>query len=79
MCDSVPDPGFVTAPGHRPAARAALAGALHPALPEIGYAEALRRGCVHEAIPHQLDTGHEPDLALAERLICERLPPITVS
>jgi kynurenine 3-monooxygenase len=46
--------------------------------PEIGYAEALRRGDVQEAILRELDRGlgTEPDLALAEHLILERLPRI---
>jgi len=47
--------------------------------PEIGYAEALRRGNVQEAILQELDTGQgaAPDLALAGRLIEDRLPRIT--
>lgn len=44
--------------------------------PEIGYAEALRSGNVQEEILHEHDAGREPDLARAERLIFERLPPI---
>lgn len=46
--------------------------------PEITYAEALRRGAVQAQLLEELDpgTGGEPDAALAEKLISERLPPI---
>ncbi|HXN80480.1 MAG TPA: hypothetical protein VN869_06200, partial [Steroidobacteraceae bacterium] len=46
--------------------------------PEITYAEALRRGCVQAQLLEELDPGAagEPDAALAEKLISERLPPI---
>jgi kynurenine 3-monooxygenase len=46
--------------------------------PEIPYAEALRRGAVQEALLAELDAGNsaEPDPALAERLVLERLSPI---
>jgi kynurenine 3-monooxygenase len=46
--------------------------------PEIPYAEALRRGAVEAQLLDELDRGPgaEPDAALAERLVCERLPPI---
>jgi len=45
--------------------------------PEIGYAEAQRRGAVQSAILAELIRGKvnadQVDLALAERLIAERL------
>ena len=44
--------------------------------PEIPYAEALRRGAVQAELLLQLDASGEPDSALAERLVTERLPPI---
>jgi kynurenine 3-monooxygenase len=46
--------------------------------PEITYAEALRRGAVQAQLLEELDPGSaaEPDAALAEKLISERLPPI---
>jgi kynurenine 3-monooxygenase len=46
--------------------------------PEIGYAEALRRGAVQEELLDELDTGagREPDAARAEELVLERLPPL---
>ncbi|MGP8032638.1 MAG: FAD-dependent oxidoreductase [Steroidobacteraceae bacterium] len=44
--------------------------------PEIPYAEALRRGAVQSELLAELDTGGEPDAALAERLVHERLPPV---
>ncbi len=46
--------------------------------PEITYAEALRRGSVQAQLLEELDPGAagEPDAALAEKLISERLPPI---
>jgi hypothetical protein len=52
--------------------------------PEIPYAEALRRGGVQAQILAELDTGKDSagfpdaaDSALAERLVSERLAPIT--
>jgi kynurenine 3-monooxygenase len=47
--------------------------------PEIPYAEALRRGAVQAQLLEELDSGSgiEPDAALAERLVHERLPPVT--
>ena len=47
--------------------------------PEIAYAEALRRGAVQAQLLEELDrgTGGEPDGALAEKLITERLSPIS--
>ncbi|MGO9804808.1 MAG: FAD-dependent oxidoreductase [Steroidobacteraceae bacterium] len=44
--------------------------------PEIPYAEALRRGAVQSELLAELDTAGEPDAALAERLVHERLPPV---
>jgi kynurenine 3-monooxygenase len=47
--------------------------------PEITYSEALRRGAVQAQLLEELDTGSggiEPDPALAERLVHERLPPL---
>ena len=47
--------------------------------PEIPYAEALRRGAVQAQLLEELDAssgGIEPDTALAERLVHERLPPL---
>src|SRR5256885_4930698 len=46
---------------------------------EIAYAEALRRGAVQAQLLEELDrgTGGEPDGALAEKLITERLSPIS--
>ena len=48
--------------------------------PEIPYAEALRRGALQAQLLDELDPGEAagaaPDLARAERLIRERLPPI---
>jgi kynurenine 3-monooxygenase len=46
--------------------------------PEIPYSEALRRGAVQAELLGELDTGSstEPDAALAERLVHERLPPL---
>lgn len=46
--------------------------------PEIPYSEALRRGALQAQLLDELDRGPgaEPDAALAERLVCERLPPI---
>jgi kynurenine 3-monooxygenase len=46
--------------------------------PEIPYSEALRRGAVQAQLLEELDTGSgvEPDSALAERLVHERLPPL---
>ena len=44
--------------------------------PEIPYAEALRRGAVQARLLDELDARGEPDAALAERLILERLPPL---
>jgi kynurenine 3-monooxygenase len=46
--------------------------------PEISYAEALRRGAVEAQILAELDPGGsaEPDPALAEKLVLERLPPL---
>ena len=44
--------------------------------PEIPYAEALRRGAVQAQLLDELDAGGEPDAALAERLILERLAPV---
>ena len=47
--------------------------------PEIPYAEALRRGAVQTQLLDELDPGpgSEPDPARAERLVRERLPPLT--
>jgi kynurenine 3-monooxygenase len=47
--------------------------------PEIPYAEALRRGAVQAQLLEELDPGpgNEPDPARAERLVRERLPPLT--
>src|SRR5256886_17411799 len=47
--------------------------------PEIAYAEALRRGAVQAQLLEELarGTGGEPDGALAEKLITERLSPIS--
>src|SRR5204862_4557993 len=47
--------------------------------PEISYAEAQRRGAVQAQLLEELDrgTGGEPDGALAEKLITERLSPIS--
>jgi kynurenine 3-monooxygenase len=44
--------------------------------PEIPYAEALRRGAIQEEILTLLDRSPNPDPALAEKLITERLPPL---
>lgn len=46
--------------------------------PEIPYAEALRRGALQAQLLEELDAGAgaEPDAALAEQLINERLPPL---
>ena len=46
--------------------------------PEIPYSEALRRGAVEARLLEELDAGPgvQPDGALAERLVRERLPPI---
>jgi kynurenine 3-monooxygenase len=44
--------------------------------PEIPYAEALRRGSVQEQILGLLDRAPNPDWALAEKLITERLPAL---
>ena len=46
--------------------------------PEIPYAQAQRRGAVQEVLLAELDAGNsaEPDPALAERLVLERLAPI---
>jgi kynurenine 3-monooxygenase len=82
MRDTVLDPGFVR--------RKALALELERRFPdrfipryamvsfhpEIGYAEALRRGAVQEQILRELDRGSgETDFALAQRLVNERLAP----
>jgi kynurenine 3-monooxygenase len=47
--------------------------------PEIPYSEALRRGAVQAELLGELDTGSgvEPDAALAEQLVHERLPPLS--
>jgi kynurenine 3-monooxygenase len=46
--------------------------------PEIPYAEALRRGKVQAELLAEVDAhGGATDAALAERLIRERLPPVT--
>jgi kynurenine 3-monooxygenase len=47
--------------------------------PEIPYAEALRRGAVQAQLLDELDPGpgREPDPDRAERLVRERLPPLT--
>ena len=84
MRDSVRDPAFVR--------RKALAMALERRFPErfiprysmvmfhpeIGYAEALRRGEVQARLLEELDTGAgaEADAARAELLVHERLPPL---
>jgi kynurenine 3-monooxygenase len=46
--------------------------------PEIPYARALERGAIQARLLEELDPGEsgEPDLARAERLIRERLPPL---
>jgi hypothetical protein len=44
--------------------------------PEIPYAQALRRGAIQAQILTELDTGGQTDLAVAERLINERLTPL---
>jgi hypothetical protein len=46
--------------------------------PEIPYGEALRRGAVQAQILEELDArpAGEPDFALAEQLVCERLSPL---
>jgi kynurenine 3-monooxygenase len=45
--------------------------------PEIPYAEALRRGALQAQLLEELDGGGgEPDAALADELIRERLPPM---
>ncbi len=44
--------------------------------PEIPYAEALRRGSIQEQILALLDRAPNPDWALAEKLITERLPAL---
>jgi kynurenine 3-monooxygenase len=46
--------------------------------PEISYADALRRGAVQARLLEELDPGDggEPDAALVERLVNERLPPL---
>jgi kynurenine 3-monooxygenase len=50
--------------------------------PEIGYAEALQRGATQEAILRELDARRQadgqPDLALAQTLLLERLPALAV-
>jgi kynurenine 3-monooxygenase len=47
--------------------------------PEIPYAEALRRGCLQSQLLEELDPGESGtlDVALAERLVSERLPPLS--
>ncbi|HEY0768201.1 MAG TPA: FAD-dependent monooxygenase [Steroidobacteraceae bacterium] len=47
--------------------------------PEIPYAEALRRGALQAQLLDELDPGSgvEPDPALAQQLVRERLPPLT--
>jgi kynurenine 3-monooxygenase len=45
--------------------------------PEIPYAEALRRGALQARLLDELDARGEPDPAFAERLVRERLPPVT--
>jgi kynurenine 3-monooxygenase len=45
--------------------------------PEIPYAEALRRGELQARLLDELDARGEPDPAFAERLVRERLPPVT--
>jgi kynurenine 3-monooxygenase len=47
--------------------------------PEIPYAEALRRGRLQAQLLEELDAGADagPDTALAEKLVAERLPPLT--
>jgi kynurenine 3-monooxygenase len=47
--------------------------------PEIPYAEALRRGTLQAQLLEELDTGTDagPDPALAEKLVIERLPPLS--
>jgi len=47
--------------------------------PEIPYAEALRRGALQAGLLEELDAGTDaaPDAARAERLVHERLPPLT--
>jgi kynurenine 3-monooxygenase len=47
--------------------------------PEIPYAEALRRGGVQAQILAELDGAEDGDGALAEKLVSERLAPITQS
>src|SRR5262249_19380007 len=84
MRDTVLDAGFVR--------RKALAMALERRFPErfiprysmvmfhpeIPYAEAQRRGALQERLLHELDhAGAAADSALAERLIRERLAPLT--
>jgi kynurenine 3-monooxygenase len=46
--------------------------------PEIPYAEALHRGAIEAQLLDELDRGPgvEPDAALAEKLVRERLPPL---
>jgi kynurenine 3-monooxygenase len=46
--------------------------------PEIPYAEALRRGALQARLLDELDpgAGADPDPALEERLVRERLPPL---
>jgi kynurenine 3-monooxygenase len=47
--------------------------------PEIPYAEALRRGTLQAQLLEELDTGVDasPDPRLAEKLVIERLPPLS--
>jgi kynurenine 3-monooxygenase len=47
--------------------------------PEIPYAEALRRGALQAQLLEELDMGPDasPDPALAEKLVTERLPPLS--
>lgn len=85
MRDTVRDAGFVR--------RKALAMALERRFPErfiprysmvmfhpeIGYAEALRRGAIQAQVLDELDrgAGAEPDEAGAAALIAQRLPPLS--
>jgi kynurenine 3-monooxygenase len=82
MRDTVLDPGFVRRKSlaleleQRFPARFIPRYAMVMFHPQIPYAEALRRGTVQEEILLELDRQPQPDWALAEKLITERLPAL---
>ncbi len=83
MRDSVRDPTFLRRKALAMALERRFPGRFIPRYsmvmfhPEIGYAEAQRRGALQAQILAQLDRGTEPDFARAAELIEAQLAPLS--